>query len=121
DAAAVDVARKNDRNVSRAREAHVGDVPGPQIDLGGTARAFHDHEAGVRFQAIEALEHGAEKAGLQLGVRARLDRRYSPALHDDLRSRLRFRLEQNRVHVCDGLAPAGQGLQSLCTPDLATV
>ena len=52
----------DDRHVRGAREAHIGDVAVAQIDLGGAARAFDEHEVGVRLQPREAVEHARHAA-----------------------------------------------------------
>ena len=57
DAAAVDVADQHHRHVGGSGEAHVGDVAGAQVDLGGAAGAFDEHEVGLGGEAAEAVEH----------------------------------------------------------------
>ena len=49
-AAAVDIAHEHDRNACGAREAHVGDVVGAQIDFGGRSRALDHNEIGLPLQ-----------------------------------------------------------------------
>ena len=46
DAAPLDVAGEDDGHVRSSRKAHIGDVAGPEIDLGRAAGAFDDHEVG---------------------------------------------------------------------------
>ena len=65
DAAAVDVADEDDGGAGGAGEAHVGDVVGAEVDLGGAAGAFDEDEVGVGVQAAEAVEDGGEEGGLQ--------------------------------------------------------
>jgi hypothetical protein len=48
DPAAVDIARQHHRHVRRARESHIGDVAGAQIDLGRAAGAFDQHQIMAR-------------------------------------------------------------------------
>ena len=53
-AAAVDVADHDDGQVSGLRQAHVGDVVGAQVDLGGRPRAFADDDVEPGPQVGEA-------------------------------------------------------------------
>jgi len=71
DAAAVDVAQQHDRHIGGAREAHVGDVVGAQIDLRRRPRSLDQHEIAFGREAPEAFEHGAQQLGLQPLVFAR--------------------------------------------------
>ncbi len=121
DPAAIYVADKNDGNVRRCGEAHVGDVPLAQVDLGGAARAFHDHEVAAGAETTEALQDTREKFGLQTVVFPRFHGGHSPPLHDDLGAGIRLRLQQDRVHVGVRRQPAGQRLQGLGAADLSPV
>ena len=57
DAAAVDVADQQHRQAGRAREAHVGEVGGAQVDLGRAAGALADDDVVARAQVGERVEH----------------------------------------------------------------
>ena len=121
DAAAVDVAQQHDRHVGGAREAHVGDVVGAQIDLGRRPRALDQHEIAFGREAPEAFEHGAQQPGLQALVLARLGVAQDLALHDDLRADVALGLQQHGVHVHAGRHARGARLQRLGAADLAAV
>ena len=56
-AAAIDVADNDHRHVGAPRKAHIGDVAGAQIDLGGAAGALDQHEIGLAFRSLEAFQH----------------------------------------------------------------
>jgi hypothetical protein len=61
-AAAVDVGDKQDRRLGRARDAHVGQVELPQIDLGRAAGAFdHDQLELVEQRAQRLLDWGPKQ------------------------------------------------------------
>ena len=99
-AAAVDVADQHDRHVGGAGEAHVGDVAGAQVDLGGRARAFDQHEVALRPRGVPKLSSTAPSSlGFSRLVFARLGVADDLALHDDLRADLALGLQQHRVHV----------------------
>ena len=72
DAAAVDVADEHDREVGRAREAHVGQVARAQVDLGRAAGALADDDVVARAQVGERVEHGRAQHGLEVLVAARV-------------------------------------------------
>ena len=120
-AAAVDVAQQHDRHVGGARKAHVGDVRGAQVHLGGGARAFDQHEVGFGREDAEALQHGAEQLGLHRLVLARLGGADDLALHHDLRADLALGLQQHRVHVHAERHPRGARLQRLRAADFAAI
>ena len=92
-------ATQHHRHPGGGGEAHVGDVVGSQVDLGGAARAFHQDEVRIRLQPLEALQdrwhqfllHVLEVAGVEVTANLAVDH--------DLRADVRLRLEQNRVHV----------------------
>ena len=121
DAAAVDVAQQHDRDVGRPRKAHVGDVVGAQIDLGGRACAFDQHEVALPGQVLEAFEHRAHELGLHRLVVAGLGVAENLALHHDLRADIALGLQQHGVHVHARRHPRGARLQRLGAADLAAV
>ena len=55
DAAAMDVADEEDRNVRRLRKAHIGKIAVAQIDLGRAAGAFDDDEVGFARERSESF------------------------------------------------------------------
>jgi hypothetical protein len=117
--AAIDIADENHRHAFRLRETHIGDVAGAQIDLGGGARALHQHEIRLTAQDGEAFAHARQQLWLELRVIARARRREALALDDDLRAGLAFRLEQDRVHVDRRRYARSPSLERLGAPDLA--
>ncbi len=48
-----------------AGEAHVGDVAGAQVDLGGAAGALDEDEVGLPGEAAVAVEDGRQQGRLQ--------------------------------------------------------
>ena len=120
-AAAVDVADHHHRHVGGAREAHVGDVVRPQVNLAGAAGAFDEHDIGLAAQAREAVEHERHQLALHLLIRRGLGAAIDAALHHDLRPDLALRLQQHRIHVHAGRCPCRARLQGLRAADLAAV
>ena len=51
------------RHVGGLGKAHIGDVAGPQIDLGRAARALDEDDVGVAREPREALEHRRQQLG----------------------------------------------------------
>ena len=98
-AAAIDVADQHDGAVRGVGEAHIGDVALAQVELGCAARAFDEHEVGVRAHARVAVEHGAHELGFERLIFARASGANDLALNDDLRADFTLRLQQDRVHV----------------------
>ena len=121
DAAAVDVADEDDGDGGGAGEAHVGDVVGAEVDLGGAAGAFDEEEVGVGGEGGEAVEDGGEEGGLQRVVVAGAGGGEAAALDDDLGAGVGFGLQQDRVHVDGQGAAGGAGLERLGAADLAAV
>ncbi len=115
-ATTIDVAQQHDRHVGGAREAHVGDVGGPQVHLGRRARAFDQHEVRLGREDAEALQHGAEQLRLHRLVLARLGIADDPPLHHDLRADLALGLQQHRVHVHAERHPRERVLCRACAP-----
>ena len=100
DAAAVDVADEDDRNIGRLGKPHVGDVAGAQVDLGRAARALDEDDVGA--VADDSRSSPAPAAAARPCAAPYSAARIVPSalpLHDDLRAGLALRLEQHRVHV----------------------
>jgi hypothetical protein len=121
DAAAVDVADQRHRQVGGGGEPHVGDVAVAQIDLGGAAGAFDQHEVGVGRLKREALQHLGQQRRLQPVIVGRLGAAGKRALQDHLGADLALRLQQHRVHVAAGRHSASPRLQRLGAADLAAI
>lgn len=121
DAAAVDVAAKDNGHASGIREAHIGDVARAQIDFGRAAGTLDDDEIGSGCEAVEAFEDGAHEFGFGFGVVAGTQGVPAFALHDDLRAGVCLWFEQNGVHVGVRFAPRGEGLERLGTADFAAI
>ncbi len=104
-----------------AREAHVGDVAGAQVDLGRGARALDDDEVALRLKAPIALHHLGQQLPPRLAVIGRAERPAHAAVDDELRGAIGLRLQQHRVHVGVRLDPRGDRLHGLRAADLAAI
>jgi FhuF 2Fe-2S C-terminal domain len=121
DPAPVDVADDDHGQASRAGQAHVGDVPVPQVDLGGTAGALTDHHVEPAAQVGQAGGDRCFQRRLEVLVvqRARVGERL--AEQHDLAAGVAAGLEQHRVHRGLRLHPGGGGLHRLGAADLRAV
>ena len=121
DAAAVDVADEDDRGLGGAGEAHVGDVVGAEVGLGGAAGAFDEDEVGVRRDNVKAFQYVGEEGALEGLVGAGVGGGVDAALDDDLGAGVGLGLEEDRIHVDGQGDTGGAGLQRLGAADLAAV
>ena len=121
DATAIDVADEHYRHFGGARKAHIGDVVLAQIDFGGTAGAFDQHDVGLGFHACVAVEHERQQLGLHFLIGGRLGAAVDAALHHDLCADLALRLQQHRIHVHARRHPRRARLQRLGAADLAAI
>ena len=121
DPATIDVGDQHHRAVHRLGEAHVGDVLGAQVDLGGGAGTLDEDHLVLLGQAMEGVQHRHPGLGLVALVVAGVHGGDGATLDDDLGAGVRIGLEQHRIHVGVGLEAAGQGLGRLGAADLATV
>jgi hypothetical protein len=120
-AAPVDIADQHDRHSGGAREAHVRDVAGAQVDLGRRAGAFDHHQVACGLEPAIARQHLGKQGAARLAEIARAERAAHPAVHDQLRRAIGLGLEQYRVHVGMRFHAAGDRLQRLGAADLAAV
>lgn len=83
-AAPVYVADDQDRKIRGPGQPHVGDVPGPQFELGGAASALADDDVIACAQGGQAIQDDIQQLQLELLVGARV--RVAPGLaeHDHL-------------------------------------
>jgi hypothetical protein len=121
DAAAIDIADQHDRHAGARGKAHIGDVPGPEVDFRRRTRTLDNDEIGAGGDRLETFHDGAHQLRLQRLVVARLRLPEHPALHDDLAADIRLRLQENRVHVHGGRHAGSQRLQPLRPADLAAI
>ena len=121
DTAALDVADQDHRHVGGLGEAHVGDVGGPQVDLGGASRAFYQHQIGVAADHGEALQDAGQEKRLEGMVVAGQGGGLDASPHHHLGADVGLRLEEHRVHVDAGLDAAGARLQGLGAADLPAI
>jgi hypothetical protein len=121
DPAAVDVADDDHGQPGRGGQAHVGDVVGAQVDLGGGAGALADDDVEPGPQVGEAGQHLLQQRGLHRPVRQRGHVGHRPAEDDDLAGVLAAGLEQHRVHRGLGLDARRRGLHDLRPADLRAV
>ena len=92
DAAPVDAAGQDHRQIRCFGKAHIGDVAFAQIDLGRAARAFDQDDIGIVREAFEAFEHALQKGRFQLCIIAGHDGRQPLAVDDNLSALFGFRL-----------------------------
>ena len=118
DAAAVDVADDEHRQAGGAREPHVRDVAGAQVDLRRAAGALADDDVVARAQVGERALDDRPQLRLQLLVGARVGVGVRLAHHDDLAVARARRLDQDRVHRGLGLDPGRRRLHGLRASDL---
>ena len=109
-AAAIDIADQHHRHIGGARESHVGDVVGPQVDFRSAAGALDEHDVRLAAQLRVAVEHERQNLRLHLLVRRRLGAAVNAALDHDLRADLALRLQQHRVHMHARRHPSRAGL-----------
>ena len=121
DPATVDVADENDRNVSRLREAHVGNVPLAQVHLCGRSRPLDQDKIMRRAESPIAFENGGHQICLQFSVFPGLDGRMPPPLDDDLGAGVGFRFQQDGIHVGVRLQTCREGLKCLGAADFSAV
>ena len=105
-AAAVDVADHEHRQAGGAREAHVRDVAGAQVDLRRRARALADDDVVAGAQVGQRARDDRPQLLLQRLVGARVGVGVGRAHDDDLAVALARRLDQDRVHRRLGLDSA---------------
>gem|GEM_PF-4012947 len=115
------VGHQHHRQIGRFGEAHIGDVGGPQIDFGGAARPFHQHQIDALGDFGETFQHLGHQAGFQLVVIARPGIGQHLALDHHLRAHIRLRLQQHRVHVTAGRHPTRPGLQRLSPANFTAI
>jgi hypothetical protein len=121
DAAAIDVACEDHRNVGGLGESHVGDVSVPQVDLCRTAGTFDQYDIAVPCQVFEAVEHGREEVGASTCVIACAKSACALALDDYLCAGVGLRLQKHRVHVNARLQARCARLHRLCAADFAAL
>jgi hypothetical protein len=121
DAAAIDIADQHHRNADSMRETHIGDVVFPQIDFGGAAGAFHQHDVGLAAQPFVAVEDERQQIALHMLIGGCLGAAVDAALHDDLCADFALRLEQHWIHMHARRHACCTGLQRLRPADLAAI
>ena len=119
--APVNIAHQYHRHIGGPRKAHIGNVIGAKVNLGGAARPFHNHKICLRPQMRKTVLHRLHQPGLPALIFARARVAENPALHHDLRAGFRLRFQQYRVHVDGRVHPASPGLQSLRAANFAAV
>ena len=108
DAAAVDVTHHHHRHIRGDGKPHIGDVAGAKIDLGRASRTLDDDQIDIAPDDLETVQNTGQQIGLVGAVFAGPHAAEPLALDDNLRSRLAFRLQQDRIHMdrCWGAAAA---------------
>ena len=97
-AAPVDVARQKHRCVHEPGEAHVHDVVGLQVDLGGAAGPLDDDDVHILGQAVVGGEDVRDERFFHLEVGGGGHLAPHLAVHDDLTSHIAAGLEEDGVH-----------------------
>ena len=120
DPAPLDVGEEAHGNPGAPGEAHVRDVALAEVRLRGAPRPLDEHEVEGAGQALEALQHRGDEPVTPREVVRRFEGRYRPAVHHHLRSSVRLRLEQHRVHVHRRSEPGRARLEGLRPADFAS-
>ncbi len=121
-AASIDVAHQQAGRIRSSRHPHVHDVARLQVDFRRRARAFHhDDVVHGRERVIAVDDQRKQFFDAPLVIVARRDLSPDLPLHDDLRARIRRRLDQHRVHLYGRRHPARLGLQRLRAADFTAV
>ena len=116
-AAAVDVGHQQAARIGVARHAQVDHVAGHQIQLGGRAGAFDHHHVVFGAQRVQCGGDGRPHALAALAPRQRAQFAVHLPQQHHLAARVRFGLEQQRVHAHVGHGARGQGLEVLGAAD----
>ena len=121
DAAAVNVARQQNRRVHELCQPHVDNVVRLQVDLGGTARALDDDDVKFIGKAIVGTQNIGNQRLFAAEVFLCGHVAADLAVHDDLAAHIAARLEQDRVHPHIGLDARGLRLHDLCAAHFEAV
>ncbi len=121
DAAAINIAEQDHRNVGGAGETHVRNVILAQIDFRRAAGPFDNDNVGLGAKPRETVEHGGEKLRLPLLVIPRARLADDAALRHHLRAAAAMRLQKHGVHVDGRRDATGFRLHRLGAADLAAV
>ena len=121
DAAAIDVAEQNHRNIGRAGKAHIGDIVLAQIDFRRAPGAFNKNQIRLFAKCCETAEDSGQKLWFQVLVFARSGLASHPAAHNNLGASAALRLQKDRVHVDARGHSAGACLRCLGAADFAAV
>src|ERR1700759_102932 len=99
DATAIDIGDEHDGTIDRFRVTHVRDVAVTQVDLGGTAGAFHHHGV-VRLDPTPVRnEHRVHRDALVSVVTHGIHVAHGMAVHDHLRTGIAVRFQQHGIEV----------------------
>ncbi|MNE39750.1 hypothetical protein D3C80_1337170 [compost metagenome] len=119
--ATVDVGNQDHRAIHRLGKTHVGDVAGPQVDLGRRAGTFNHHHRIGCAQALVRGQHSLHGDDLVVVIGHGIHAGDRAAMDDYLGPGVAVGLEQHRVHVCVRRQAGCLGLNRLGSADLATV
>ncbi len=120
-AAAVDITDHEHRQSRRARQSHVRQIGGAQVDFGGRTGTLADHHIEFGAQRIQfGGNHFAQILPMPEIV-ARTDGGNCLAAHHELGAPVTAGFEQHRIEPHTRLQPARRRLQRLCATDLTTV
>ncbi len=117
----LDVGDEDHRTIDMLGKSHVGDIVGAQVDLRRRTRALDDHGIETRGQAPVSVEYRRTRDAFVSVVAACIHIAHCMTLDDDLRTSIRVRFEQHQIHIDPRLQSAGDCLQRLGPPDLASV
>ena len=120
-AAAINIAEQDNRNIRCPRKAHIGDIIGPQIHFCRASGTLDQNKVGLGAKTGKAVEHGSHQARLPVLIFAGLRIPCYFALHDHLGPDHALGLQQHGVHMNRGRNTSGPGLQGLRATDLAAV
>ena len=120
-AAPVDVACQKHRRIHELCKAHVHDIVGLQVDLGGAACALNDDDVVLGGKAVVGFEDVRDEGALHFKVIGGGHLPPGLAVHDDLTAHIAAGLEQDGVHAHVRLYACSLRLHHLCPAHLSAV
>ena len=120
-AAPVDVACQQHRRIHELCKAHVHDIVGLQVDLGGAACALNDDDVVLGGKAVVGFEDVRDEGALHLEIIGGGHLPPGLAVHDDLTAHIAAGLEQDGVHAHVRLHPGRLRLHHLRPAHLSAV
>ena len=121
EAAPVDVPDEQHRCPSVIGHAHVDQIVALEVDLAGAARAFKNDDVAFGREAVIRVGDGGPEFPLFPEIFEDVHMSQGLPEDDDLRSRIRVRLEQNGIHARIGVCAGRLRLHDLCPAHLVAI